>query len=901
MPLTPGTRLGPYEITTPLGAGGMGEVYRAKDTRLGREVAIKILPGHLSADPAARARFEREARSVSSLNHPHVCTLHDVGREGDTDFLVLELLEGETLAARIARGPLPTADVLRIGAQIADALDRAHRAGVIHRDLKPGNVMLTKAGAKLLDFGLARPAAITTAPGSSSVTMTVDSPSPTLSPPMTAEGMIVGTFQYMAPEQLEGAEADARSDLWALGCVLHEMATGRPAFTAKSAASLISAILSSQPPPVSQVAPLSPPALDRLVTACLAKDPADRVQSAHDVKLQLQWMGEGALSSSAAGVALPAGAVEAAARARRVATWWPRAALAVGVLGLAAGAFALARPPAARRGATVLDVPLPRDMELVAFTTAAGISPDGRTVVALGKRVGEPIRLWKWRLDSATPAVMPGTEDTFYPAWSPDGRSIAFSGTGGVGLERMEIDGTSSTRLCAMSDCRGITWGSKDMIVFAPAASGPLMKVRATGGTPEPATALDALRGEAAHRYPVFLPDGEHFLYTVLPAGPRGFAVYAGALGSSKVTHVMDAESAPIYAHPGYLVFKADRSIVAQRFEAGAMRVSGPRMAIAEAPAETDLTGEPVAMASAGGQLLYSSLPPPSARLEWWGRNGVSLGTVAVPPGDWFVRALSSDQRFALATRERDLWRIELERGVVSRLRRSVVENIGLSPDDRRVALDRSSQGDDRIAIVATDGGAVLDTIPTVHSLFQQVESWSGDGSSILVSILGPRETQAEDSGWDLWILPLDGGPPRPYLATPAIERFARVSPDGRWAFCSSTADGKLELFVDSYPVPGRRVQITSQEPDRRFRMGWGRGGREVYYSDPENWIVAVPLEPAGEGLRAGRPERLFRLPADFPSLKTVDGERFLVAVQSGVLPGMRLRVVDQWTALLRK
>src|SRR6187455_1759592 len=308
MTLNSGTKLGPYEILSPLGAGGMGEVYRARDTRLGRDVAIKVLPQHLSSNPEVRSRFEREAKTVSSLNHPHICTLFDVGRDGNTDYLVMELIEGETLATRLAKGALPLADTLRIGGQIADALDRAHRAGVVHRDLKPGNVMLTKSGAKLMDFGLARAVGLGGASGlSTGVTVGALTQSPTMAQPLTAEGTIIGTFQYMSPEQLEGKEADATSDVWALGCVLYEMATGRRAFEGKSQASLITSIMGSQPAPISTISTMSPPAFDKLVSAMLAKDAADRVQSAHDVKLQLQWIAEG---GSAAG--LPAAPVRRA-------------------------------------------------------------------------------------------------------------------------------------------------------------------------------------------------------------------------------------------------------------------------------------------------------------------------------------------------------------------------------------------------------------------------------------------------------------------------------------------------------------------------------------------------------------------------------------------------------------
>ena len=492
MTLNPGTRLGPYEIVAPLGAGGMGEVYRAKDTRLGREVAVKVLPQHLSASPEVRARFEREARTISGLNHPHICTLHDVGREGDTDYLVMELVEGETLAQRLARGALPAADVLRLGAQIADALDRAHRAGVIHRDLKPGNVMLTKSGAKLMDFGLARTTGLAGPPGSASMaTMTH---SPTMAAPLTAEGTILGTFQYMSPEQLEGVEADARSDLWALGCVLYEMATGKRVFEGRSQATLISAIMTTQPPPVSQVAPMSPPALDRLVSACLAKDPADRVQSAHDVKLQLQWAAEGGSQTGAS-------ALVGNAHTRRGRHLpWMAASLLVGVLGLATGAVTIFQHRSPPSALLSVQVPVPPNLRLEAYWSANAISPDGGSVVAMGARDTGEQRLWLFDLKTAALRDLPATGQAFFPAWSPDSRSIGYFRQNVNGLFRTPAAGGPATRLCDAAWGRGLSWGSRDVIVFAPNASGPLMSIPAGGGTPTQVTELDTGRKETAHR-----------------------------------------------------------------------------------------------------------------------------------------------------------------------------------------------------------------------------------------------------------------------------------------------------------------------------------------------------------------------------------------------------------------
>ncbi|MBK7189855.1 MAG: serine/threonine-protein kinase [bacterium] len=559
MTLTPGTRLGPYEIVAPLGAGGMGEVYRAKDTRLGREVAVKVLPQHLTANPEIRARFEREAKTISSLNHPHICTLHDIGREGDTDYLVMELVDGETLAQRLVKGALPVADVLRIGAQIADALDRAHRAGVIHRDLKPGNVMLTKSGAKLMDFGLARATGLTGPPGSASMaTMTH---SPTMAAPLTAEGTILGTFQYMSPEQLEGVDADARSDLWALGCVLYEMATGKRVFEGRSQATLISAIMTTQPPPVSQNAPLSPPELDRLVSACLAKDPADRVQSAHDVKLQLQWAGEG---GSRLGAAAISGSTPARSRRRSLLLALP---LLLGVLGLAAIIFSVRELRPKPSAVLSVQVPVPPNLRLTSFWSDNAISPDGRSVIAAGARDTGERHLWLGDLRTAALRDLPETEQGFSPSWSPDSRAFVHFRQNVDGLFRADAGGGPSTRLCDAVWGRGASWGSRGNIVFAPNATGPILSIAAGGGATTQVTELDESLRETAHRFPHFLPDGEHFLYAALPVGTDGFPIYVGSLSSRDRKLVMHSDCAPIYAEPGYLVFVQDGKVTAQRFD----------------------------------------------------------------------------------------------------------------------------------------------------------------------------------------------------------------------------------------------------------------------------------------------------------------------------------------------
>jgi hypothetical protein len=500
MSLTSGTKLGPYEIQSPIGAGGMGEVYRAKDTRLDRTVAVKILPSHLSANIEAKQRFDREARAISSLNHPNICTLHDVGHQDGIDFLVMEFLEGETLADRLRKGPLPTEMVLKIGIEICEGLERAHKSGVVHRDLKPGNVMLTKMGAKLMDFGLAKAIPAGASPASS-LTMTISHPS--ADQPLTAQGMIVGTFQYMSPEQTEGKEADARSDIFALGAVLYEMATGKRAFTGKSQASLVAAILASDPPPISMVQPMSPPALEQVIKSCLAKDPDERFQTVHDLKLQLKWI----VAASASQMAAPA-----QIRARRVVQKRTLViAAAVGwILALAVLVVFLssrAKLEDARRPMTASWLP-PTDTEFARVTAGPlALSPDGSKLAFLAGDISET-KLWV--RDVTTGAVHQlEVERPTFPFWSPDGKYIGFFSAGK--LKKVALAGGPVQVLCDAPEGRGASWSPRGVIIFTPNIREPLYKVPEGGGTPEKIT--EAKSGWT-HRNPYFLPDGDHFLFT---------------------------------------------------------------------------------------------------------------------------------------------------------------------------------------------------------------------------------------------------------------------------------------------------------------------------------------------------------------------------------------------------
>ena len=534
MALSAGTRLGPYEIQASLGAGGMGEVYRARDTRLERTVAIKILPEHLSCSSELKVRFEREARAVSSLNHPHICHLYDVGLQDGTSFLVMEYLEGESLADRLRKGPLPLKQALQFSIQIADALTNAHRAGILHRDLKPGNVMLTAGGAKLLDFGLAKTAPTLSGSAAAAISgMTPSTPTMTLaelsspSKGLTQRGTVVGTFQYMAPEVLQGAEADARSDVFSLGCVLYEIVTGRRAFEGKSQLSVLTSILERDPEPVSEVQPTSPAALDHLVKKCLEKNPDERMQSAHDVKVQLHWIAEGEAQPRAKASSQRLGLLP-----------WLIAGAAV-LLTIAALAGYLLP---SRTGPMVRSFILPpAGTAFITFAPSSGppeISPDGTKLAFTARDDKGKVMLYMRPLSAVTAQPLAGTEDASYPFWSPDSREIGFFAAGK--LKRIEANGGPPQNLCDAAVGRGGAWSKDGVIVFSPGATQPLLRVSAEGGTPEPASKFDLSRGDNSHRWPQFLPDGRHFLFWARSShGMQEHQVYVGTVGSLDAKPVM--------------------------------------------------------------------------------------------------------------------------------------------------------------------------------------------------------------------------------------------------------------------------------------------------------------------------------------------------------------------------
>jgi Tol biopolymer transport system component len=859
MGLSAGTKLGPYEVVGALGAGGMGEVYKARDTRLDRIVAVKILPEAIASDRVSRDRFEREARAISSLNHPHICTLYDIGHHDGTDFLVMEYLDGETLAARLERSrerPLPVADALTIAIQIADALDRAHDAGIVHRDLKPANIFLVRRGgssdppaAKLLDFGLAKtsPSAVVSA-GLSML--------PTTPPDLTARGTILGTFQYMAPEQLEGREADARTDIFAFGAVVYEMVTGKKAFEGKSQASLISAILRDDPPALSTLQPLSPPALDRAVRKCLAKDPDARWRSAHDLHDELKWIAEGKAEVPPAAVVEWRRGLFAGARLA-----WAVAATLL-VVAVALGSVLALRRPAADTNVYRASIPASVNFVPVPPSGRVAISPDGRRLALAGAAADGRVMLWVRALDGLSAQPLVGTEGGYSPFWSADSRFIAFFAGGK--LKKIDASGGPSVTLCDLSATQSLTgtWNQENVILFTPGNGSPIARVSASGGTPSNVTVLDTKAGETRHVFPFFLPDGRHFLYVAVTGDtPQG--VYVGSLDSPDRKKLVEASHA-MYAQ-GHLLFLRDSTLMAQPFDANTLTLSGEAIPLAE-----QVTFN-VAIARGGeftvsqtGVLVYGAgtffL---NSKLIWFDRAGKQLGDVGdrstygdvqlSPDGAHAAVSLGSEGALALgggASGSRDIWIFDLARRVPTRFTFDPADELTAiwSPDGARIVFNSRRHGHLDLFQRASSG-AGSDEPLLADNLEKTPLGWSPDGRFILYATTGAT------TGNDLWILPASpAAKPFPYLQTPFNEGQGQFSPDGKWIAYRSSETGRGEVYVGPFPGTGAKWQVSSAGGN--FPR-WRRDGKEIFYAT-DNKIVAASVSAAGDRFEVGTVRTLF-------------------------------------------
>ena len=811
MRVVTGTRLGPYQIVALLGAGGMGEVWRARDTRLDRSVAVKILPAAFSADPHLKARLQHEAKAISQLNHPHICSLYDVGHDDGTDFLVMELIEGQTLADRLARGPLPLADIIRYGEEIAEALDNAHRSGVVHRDLKPQNIMLTKSGTKLLDFGLA---------GSEGAGVVVGST--TLQKPLTAEGNIVGTIHYMSPEQLAGQEVDHRSDIFALGAVLYEMATGKRAFHSNSS--------------------LQPHALDQLVRACTAKDPDARVQSAHDVALQLRWIGESPATS-------------ARKAEHRWLPWIVAAALA---LMLAATAIYHVRTGRVAQPVR-FTIPAPPG---TAINGVPAISPDGHQIVFRTVAVDGSSMLWIRSIDSVETRPLKGTEGATFEFWSPDGKNLGFMARGK--LWRLALtDGSVRTIYEPVEDPPGgATWNSHDVIVFSPRVEGTLFRVSASGGAAVLVATTE--RHEFAY-WPWFLPDGDHFIYIGEGKGPNG--VYVASLTSGQTKLIAKSGTRPAFA-AGNLFFMNGSSLYAQKFDTDKLEVRGDLVKIDDDVQHFSPGRASFAVSETGTIVYRKSGAPIVAQLTFVNRGGQKLSTIgdAAPIGEF---RLSPDERRIVYMREDNrpsIWMLDTSRGTSTQI---VFEWAGwpmFMPDSRSIVYAASvNGGPPNLCLRRADG-----SVERLTSSDQQnyPTSVTPDGHYVVYDFSSPQ------TGFDLYAISTSV-PRKPFavVSSPFREVEGTVSPDGRWLAFTSNASGTNQIYGIAFPSGGGRVQISNAGG---VRPCWSRDGRELFYIDPAaRRLMAAKMDVAEGELRPSVPASLF--PLQLGSYDVTRDGRFLI------------------------
>jgi eukaryotic-like serine/threonine-protein kinase len=898
MTLSVGTRLGPYEILSPLGAGGMGEVYRARDTRLGRDVAVKVLPEDVAGDARALVRFETEARAVAALSHPNILALFDVGKEGSVSFVVTELLDGETLHEALGKGPLPLKKALDVGLQVAEGLAAAHGKGIVHRDVKPENVFLMKDGhAKLLDFGLARHEVSSREPS--------DTRSPTLAP-VTDKGVVLGTVTYMSPEQARGETVDFRSDQFSLGVVLYEILTGKRPFAGASAAESLAATIRDEPEPLTKIDPKLPALLGWIVQRCLSKDPEERYSSTRDLAKELQNLRAHLSEAVSAKGAAPA---KTAPLGRRVPLW------VLAVVGAAAVALALlfairfvrgGAPPAP---ALSLSLSFPVEASPDIFNTSPlALTPDGKTLVYVGMKDTRPM-LFVRRLDRDEIRPIPGTDGAALPFLSPDGLQVGFFAEGK--LKKVALDGAPPITLCDARIPRGGSWGADGTIVFTPSAMSGLQRISSSGGEPRQVTTPDAAKGEK-HLFPQILPDGEHVLFDLSDSDRTGGAAVV-SLRTGVQKAVFEDAPYPRYLPTGHLAFTRPGSLFAVPFDLKNLEASGPPV-----PLLTDLVTNLNFLRTAeyafsrDGTLVYVPTRQLQRTFVWVDRKG-AVERIPFPPGGYEEVVLSPDGK-QLATRviekseKMTLLFGDLARGTLTR---STAEGsfqcLAWAPDGKRVAFGFKPAGGRGFfsAFCQTVDGSVPPERLTTESQLQTAlpTSFSPDGSLALVQVIDYADTTPANTRWDIFVLPLGGEKQmRPFLKTRAKEELARFSPDGRWVAYRSDESGQLEIFVQPFPGPGPKWQVSIEggsEPR------WSPSGRELFYRQDDkvnrqnDKMMVVDVETAPT-FRAGRPRVLFE--GQFYDFGincydvTPDGSRFIMIKEDPAELGpAHVNVVLNW------
>ena len=892
MALTPGSKLGPYEILSPLGAGGMGEVYRARDSRLDRTVAIKVLPSHRSTDSALRQRFEREARTISKLSHPNICTLHDIGNDSGIDYLVMEYIEGETLEQRLARGPLHPQQTLTYGIQIVDALDKAHRSGIIHRDLKPGNVMLTKSGAKLLDFGLAklqeevqpwRP-----------TEMTVETMR------LTTEGMLVGTFQYMSPEQIEGKQPDTRSDIFAFGAMLYEMLAGRPAFAGKTKTSMIAAILSSEPTPLATLQPLAPPALERVIKQCLVKDPDERWQTAGDIARELKWIAEGGSQASA-----PIPAISKR-RSREYLAWGTAGVAAV--LGLLFALLFFTRGTETQAVIRSLILPEENTTPLLIQDNAGPVvlAPDGTALAYVAIDTQGQILLWVRKLNESHAHPLAGTDGANFPFWSADSRSLGFF-SGGK-LKTIAIEGGSPSVVCDATLGRGGTWNKEGKILFAPTFESGIFLVPSSGGTPQALTNLDKSKHDS-HRWPQFLPDGHHFLYLAIthsnPRDPNN-GIYFGSLDGKENKLVMQSDTQAAYS-TGHLLFARDSTLMAQPFDPRTGSLEGRPAPVAEQVLLDPGTWRLAVSGTENGLLAYDSGGAATNQLTWYDRSGKALSLAGRILNLNHVRISPDGSKIAADLGESlsDVWTYDVQRGVSTRFTfgPSSSSSAVWSPDGKWIAYGVLEHGHLNIYRKPSSGMGQAELL--LEGDDKRVQNWptdwSPDGKTLLYTV-GNLVSSAQ-----IWQLPLTGDDrkPRPVMPSGFMMMESRFSPDGRWIAYASNESGKFEVYVIPASGNGGKWQISNAGGQQPL---WRKDGKELFYLNSDDNLMSVSIKLGADSVQADAPNSLFSLAKSILSVNglvapydvTSDGNRFIVVtVEQG--KSFPINLVTNWTAALQK
>jgi eukaryotic-like serine/threonine-protein kinase len=875
--LISGTRLGPYEIQSPIGAGGMGEVYKARDTRLDRTVAVKVVPAAFATDFERRQRFEQEARAAAALNHPNILAVHDIGQHDSAPFIVSELLEGETLRERLSGGALPVRKAVEYAIQIARGLAAAHEKGITHRDLKPENIFITADGrVKILDFGLAK---LTQA----EPVLTGLSALPT-TPPHTVPGVVLGTIGYMAPEQVRGLTADHRSDIFAFGTILYEMLSGQRAFRGDTSMDTMTAILKEDPADLPLAERHIPSALERIVDRCLEKSPASRFKSADDLAFALEALSSQADATTPVIAAAPL-------RNRHWLRW------------LVAGALLLAGAVSLPFAVVYFREPA-RDDRQIRFTVLApdratlsnvppSISPDGRRVAFVANLDGKT-QLWIRAINSTNAQPLLGTDDADYPFWSPDSRSIAFFADGK--LKKIDASGGPAQTLSDVPTltARGGTWNRDGVIVFG-AAAGPLRRVSSAGGTPSLLTELDLSGGEVAHRNPSFLPDGRHFLFFVQGRQDKQ-GIYLGSLETKRGALLVRGDSSGVYAPPGYLIFARERTLMGQRFDVQTLALGGDAFPVAE---PVGLYNQNTATFSVSDNTVLAFASAYGDRqLAWFDRTGKLLERIGSSTSFFDVALSPDERRAAIQSGNNDIWVVDLARaGVPSRLTFDAgVEDLPVwSPDGSLVLFNSTAAGTADLYSKPSTGAGKEEVILKSPGV-KRATDWSRDGRFILYDNDDPN------SASDLWVLPLFGEKkPEPFLQTPFAEQQARFSPDGKWIAYISNESGTAEVYVQSFPASGGKWQVSTRGG---FTPRWRGDGRELFYLAPDRRIMAVEVRTTGTTLEVSAATPLFQAPVDVVSAVatnryavSADGRRFLINAPVETTSSAPITIVVNWTA----